>query len=62
MHRMTGEEVRSLRENLSLTQLDLAILTGATERTVRRWEQKGAGPVATMLMNKLRQEYETEPT
>lgn len=47
---MTGDNVRSLREKLGLTQLDLSILTGVTERSVRRWEEKGVGPVVARLL------------
>ena len=52
---MKGEDVRSLREGLGLTQLDLSILTGVTERTVRRWEEKGAGPVASRLLETIKE-------
>lgn len=59
--RMTGDDVRSLREGLRLTQLDLAAATGVTERTVRRWERSGASPMASRLLASIQFEIENKP-
>lgn len=49
---MSGRELRSIRQKLSLTQAALAEAIGVTSNTVARWERDEiaiSGPVARLL-------------
>lgn len=38
MHYMTPKDITKIRENLGLSQMELGLLIGASERTIRDWE------------------------
>lgn len=55
---MTGRELRSIRQKLSLTQAALAEAIGVTSNTVARWErgEMGISEPAARLLEKLAEE------
>lgn len=53
MDSLSPSDVVEARKRLGLTQTEVAALCGVHERTWRRWETEGAGPVASRLIDKL---------
>jgi putative transcriptional regulator len=52
---MKPSEIKEIRDNLGITQADLANLVGVTVHAVRKWEQgqRCPGGAATKIMREL---------
>lgn len=50
---MTGPEARALRKIMRLTQAQLAVAMGVSERTIARWERHDTIPQTAATLMKL---------
>jgi len=53
---MRGEELKAIREQLKLTQLELAEVIGVTSNTIARWE-RGEVPIREPMSRLIQSVY-----
>lgn len=48
-HYITGQTIKTLRENLKITQLELGNMLGVSDKTVSKWETSKGLPDVTLI-------------